>query len=47
MRLVLAKLVWTFDVEVIEGKKVKWEELRTFLLVEKRPVEVRLRLRSM
>ncbi|KAL2008516.1 hypothetical protein VTN00DRAFT_6710 [Thermoascus crustaceus] len=46
MRLVLTKLLWTFDFEAIEGKKLKWEELRTFLLVEKKPLEVRMKLRS-
>lgn len=46
MRLVLAKLLWTFDFEATEGKKLKWEELRTFLLVEKKPLEVRMKLRS-
>ncbi|PVH96689.1 cytochrome P450 [Periconia macrospinosa] len=46
MRLVLAKLLWAFDLEAIEGKRVKWEELRTFLFVEKRPIEVRLKLRT-
>lgn len=42
----LAKLLWTFDFEATEGKKLKWEELRTFLLVEKKPLEVRMKLRS-
>ncbi|KAL1987414.1 hypothetical protein VTN96DRAFT_3796 [Rasamsonia emersonii] len=46
MRLVLAKLLWTFDFEAIEGKKLKWEELRTFLLVEKKPLEMWMKLRS-
>lgn len=45
LRLVLAKLAWSFDIEAIEGKKVKWEDMKTYLLVEKRPVEVRLKAR--
>jgi cytochrome P450 len=46
MRLTLAKLLWTFDLEAIEGKSLRWEDLRTFLLVEKRPIEVILKRRS-
>lgn len=45
MRLVLARLLWTFDVEAT-GKPPNWTELRTFLLVEKKPFELRLRLRG-
>jgi len=45
MRLVVAKLVWTFDVEST-GKSLKWDELRTFLLVEKKPLELRLKVRK-
>ncbi|RAK82729.1 cytochrome P450 [Aspergillus fijiensis CBS 313.89] len=44
MRLILAKLLLAFDFEAVEGKQLQWEELRTFLLVEKRPLEVRVRL---
>lgn len=46
MRLALAKMLWTFDLEAVEGKRVRWEDLRTFLLVEKRPILVRMRLRE-
>lgn len=41
MQLVLAKLIWAFDMETT-GKSPKWAELRTFLLVEKKPLELRL-----
>nr|XP_001393034.2 cytochrome P450 [Aspergillus niger CBS 513.88] len=44
MRLILTKLLVNFDFEAVEGKQLRWEELRTFLLVEKRPLEVRVRL---
>jgi len=44
MRLVLAKLLLAFEFEAA-GIPVKWEELRTFLLVEKRPLTFRLRER--
>lgn len=46
MRLALAKLIWAFDMRAVEGKRLRWEDLRTFLMVEKRPIEVNLRLRS-
>ncbi|KAL7807761.1 cytochrome P450 [Trichoderma aethiopicum] len=46
MRLIMAKLLWTFDFGVVEGRRTRWEDLRTFLLVEKRPIEVRVRLRG-
>ncbi|KAF2203657.1 cytochrome P450 [Delitschia confertaspora ATCC 74209] len=46
MRLILGKLLWTFDVEAVKGKELKWEDLRTFLLVEKKPIDIRLRLRD-
>jgi hypothetical protein len=45
MRLILCKILWTFDVEPA-GKAAKWEELRTFLLVEKKPIEFRLQARQ-
>ncbi|KAK6813703.1 hypothetical protein RU639_010291 [Aspergillus parasiticus] len=44
MRLILAKLLASFDFEAVDGKRLQWEELRTFLLVEKQPLEVRVRL---
>lgn len=46
MRLIMAKLLWTFDFEAVEDKRLRWEDLRTFLLVEKKPVSVRMRIRN-
>jgi cytochrome P450 len=46
MRLILSKLLDTFDVEAVEGKQFRWEDLMTFLLVKKRPMYVRLTPRS-
>ena len=45
MRLILAKMVWTFDMEVPEkGKKVlDWAAQKTYVLVEKKPFEARLK----
>lgn len=45
MRLIMAKLLWTFDLSV-GPETVKWEDLRTFLLVEKKPIEVKIALRG-
>lgn len=45
MRLILAKLVWNFDMRVVSDKILRWEDLRTFLLVEKKPVVVNMALR--
>ncbi|TVY62847.1 Cytochrome P450 monooxygenase aclL [Lachnellula suecica] len=38
MRLILGKILWTFNVEPAD-QTVKWEQLKTFLLVEKKPIE--------
>ncbi|KAI1498014.1 cytochrome P450 [Biscogniauxia marginata] len=46
LRLIMAKLLWAFDFEAIEGKRRRWEDLRTFLLVEKKPIEVIIRPRK-
>ncbi|KAJ6110234.1 cytochrome P450 [Penicillium sp. IBT 16267x] len=44
MQLILAKLLVSFDFQAIEHKRLRWEDLRTFLLVEKRPLDVRIKL---
>ena len=44
MQLILAKLLVSFDFEAVREKQWRWEDLRTFLLVEKKPLEVRVRL---
>lgn len=48
LRLVLAKLLWTFDFDLPQdrAKRLDWEDLRTFLLVEKKPIYVDMKLRS-
>ncbi|KAI0513256.1 cytochrome P450 [Xylaria bambusicola] len=45
LRLVLAKLIYKFDFTAVKDKVVKWEQLRTFLLVEKKPIMVNMGLR--
>ncbi|KAL4935414.1 hypothetical protein BDV06DRAFT_234344 [Aspergillus oleicola] len=46
MQLILAKLVWAFDFSEIDGHAVRWEDLRTFLLVERKPINVGIRSRG-
>ncbi|KAJ5171974.1 hypothetical protein N7492_004567 [Penicillium capsulatum] len=43
MQLILAKLLVTFDFQIVD-RGMKWEGLRTFLLVEKKPLDVRVSL---
>lgn len=45
MRLILARLVWAFDMEAGDGKSLDWTTLKTYVLVQKRPVSVRLKAR--
>ncbi|KUI72201.1 Isotrichodermin C-15 hydroxylase [Cytospora mali] len=42
LRLTMAKLLWNFDMEAVPDKRLRWEDMRTFLLVEKKPVLVRM-----
>ena len=46
MRLVLAKMVWKFDLEAIEGKVLDWQSQKVYFILEKEPDIVRLRLRE-
>ncbi|KAK4174617.1 cytochrome P450 [Triangularia setosa] len=43
LRLITAKLLRAFDFEAVAGKRLEWESLKTFLLVEKQPVFVKMR----
>lgn len=45
MRLVLARLLWTFDIEQ-DGEAWAWGEQKTWILWEKKPLNVRLRKRA-
>lgn len=42
MRLIMAKLLWSFDVELVEPEKNWMEEQRVFALWEKPPLNMRL-----
>ncbi|EXJ87227.1 hypothetical protein A1O3_04186 [Capronia epimyces CBS 606.96] len=43
MRLVLARLLWEFNLELVPGPKKKWDDARVFLIWEKNPLYVRLK----
>ncbi|TVY78561.1 Versicolorin B desaturase [Lachnellula suecica] len=44
--LILAKMVWSFDIEAVSGRTLDWMTQKTFIVVEKKPVKVRLRMRQ-
>ena len=46
MRICLAKLLWAFDFEVDEGKGLDWTTLKTLMIVQKQPIEIRVKLRK-
>ncbi|KAF2012098.1 cytochrome P450 [Aaosphaeria arxii CBS 175.79] len=48
MRLILARLVWRFDLlpADTEAGRLQWDQQRTFTVVERQPFEVRLRRRA-
>jgi cytochrome P450 len=46
MRLVLARLVWRFDLSLAPGKQVDWNELKTFMVVQKEPINIAITARS-
>ncbi|KAF2650406.1 cytochrome P450 [Lophiostoma macrostomum CBS 122681] len=46
LQLILVRLLWAFDIGATEGKQLRWEDLRTFLLVEKLPIEVTIKKRA-
>lgn len=48
MRVIVARIVWAFDLEAKGAKEewLDWTSLKTFLVVEKKPVEVRMKIRK-
>lgn len=46
MRIVLARLVWKFDLSVAPGKQIDWNELKTFVVVQKEPINIAIKPRS-
>lgn len=47
MRLVLAHLVWNFDLEAVASKLVNWYDLKNYVVVEKEPIMVTIKEREM
>lgn len=45
MRLSLARMLWAFDFEEA-GKRLKWADLKTFMIIQKQPVDIRIKVRS-
>ncbi|KAH8780103.1 cytochrome P450 [Diaporthe sp. PMI_573] len=45
LRLILTRLVWPFDMSLVTDRRLRWEDLCTFLWVEKKPVVVKMSLR--
>jgi cytochrome P450 len=48
LRLVLARLVWRFDLHQVDSEagRLEWDSQRTFSVVERQPFEVRLQVRK-
>ena len=45
MRLVLARLMWNFELSVAPGKQLEWMKQKMYIVVQKEPVRVRIRPR--
>ena len=48
MRVIVARIFWAFDLEAKGTKQewLDWTTLKTFLVVEKKPVEVMMSIRQ-
>lgn len=46
MKLILAKVVWSFDLELSKNNAEDWSDQKVFLLNEKIPMYVRLKARN-
>ena len=47
LRLVLARMVWSFELEMAPGRGLEWMKQKTYIVVQKEPVRVRMRRRVM
>ena len=45
MKLIMAKMIWHFDLEVSERNVGKWNDQKVYLLNEKTPFWVKIRAR--
>lgn len=47
MLLIVARIVWNFDISMADpSKPLDWRKLKTFILVQRKPVMVRLKVRE-
>ena len=46
MNLIMAKVIWEFDMELGEGTKEDWSDQRVWLLHEKAPLYVKISPRA-
>ncbi|TWU70472.1 RNA polymerase II mediator complex subunit [Metarhizium rileyi] len=46
LRLILARLVWAFDISLDPNRVLDWTKLKTMFVVEKEPMFLRLKMRS-
>lgn len=44
MQLILANLFLNFDFKPLKNKTLEWDTLRTFVVIERKPVEVQISL---
>ena len=46
MRLLLARLIWNFDLAMAPGRQVDWMNLKTYIVVQKEPINITIKVRS-
>lgn len=48
LRLLLARLVWRFDIQEVDSVsgRLRWEEQNVYIAIERKPFEVRLKART-
>lgn len=46
LRVVLARLVWNFDLSIAPGKQINWMDLKTYIVVQKEPIKIMIKARS-
>lgn len=46
LRLVLARLVWNFDLSVAPERQINWMDLKTYIVVQKEPIKIMINAMS-
>lgn len=46
MRLVLARLLWRFDLAMERGSQIDWNKLKTYVVVEKKAINLIIKERA-